>query len=121
MSYNPNLPCGSCPQPAPQPSCQKPKCGSCKSNCNIPHLVVDTVAELTGICGAFVTVRDENAVYHIDSNGNPVAVSRNPIFLDNHVPSIGLYKSTVVYDFAANKQYVYNYAGDFREVAGGLI
>lgn len=92
--------------------CAKPK----QSCCNIPHYVVETYSEVQEYRNAYVTVRDENAVYHVDVSGNPVAVSRSAIFEDNHTPEIGEYRQNVVYDFINNKMYIYNPVGMFRTV-----
>ena len=92
--------------------CSKPKQGCC----NIPHVVVETYAEVQEFRNSYVTVRDENAVYHVDVSGNPVAVSRSAIFEENHTPDIGEYRQNVVYDFINNKMYIYDPTGMYRTV-----
>lgn len=86
-------------------------CEGCGKKC---HEVVDTYAEVQEYRNAFVTVRDENAVYHVDELGNPVAVSRSAIFKNNFTPTVGAYKQNVVYDFQSNVFYVYNPAGEYK-------
>lgn len=104
-------------------SCKKQSsCGtsSCKTNCSPCfdkcHVVVDTYAEVQDYRNALVTVRDENAVYHVDSTGNPVAVSRSAIFEENHSPEVGKYKQNIVYDFINNNAYIYNNVGLYRTI-----
>lgn len=103
MACNQN--CNSTPQPCTS------GCTDCANKC---HEVVDTYADAQGFRNAFVTVRDENAVYHVDEVGNPVAVSRSAIYKNNHSPVVGAYKQNVVYDFAQNKFYVYDPAGAYK-------
>lgn len=87
-------------------------CTGCGNKC---HEVVDTYAEVQDFRNAFVTVRDENAVYHVDEVGNPVAVSRSAIFKDNYTPVLGDYKQNIVYDFANNVFYVFGPTGTYKE------
>lgn len=113
---------GSCDQPKCAPKnpcgrrsfCQKQKPSS--KCCDIPHRVVETYSEVQEYRNAFVTVRDENAVYHVDSTGNPVSVSRSAIFRENYTPQTNDYRQNVVYDFSNNKMYVYNEVGQYRTV-----
>lgn len=86
-------------------------CVGCGKKC---HEVVDTYADVQEYRNAFVTVRDENAVYHVDEIGNPVAVSRSFIFKTDYVPSVGDYKQNVVYDLVNNVFYVYDPAGNYK-------
>lgn len=86
-------------------------CTGCGNKC---HEVVDTYADVQEFRNAFVTVRDENAVYHVDEVGNPVAVSRSAIFKNNYIPEVGAYKQNVVYDFANDVFYVYDPNGNYR-------
>lgn len=94
---------------------------------DIPHAVVDTRYEdgkdlLRKYPGAYVTVRDENAVYHVSKPGynclpNAVSVSRNPIYRDNYDPERDKrYKMNTVYDFLNNKAYVFDNDGDVRVI-----
>lgn len=91
-------------------------CSNYPSAGNQGHFVVETYAEVQSFHNAFVTVRDENAVYHVDEAGNPVSVSRSPIFKDNYVAVAGDYKQNTVYDFATNSAYIFNPAGAFKKV-----
>lgn len=113
--------CQSCQQPsctdtkpcARRSFCKKPANKQC---CDIPHRVVQTYSEVQEYRNAYVTVRDENAVYHVDASGNPVAVSRSAIFRENYSPAINDYRQNVVYDFINDKMYVYNEVGIYRTV-----
>lgn len=75
---------------------------------------MDTYADVQAFRNAFVTVRDENAVYHVDERGNPVAISRSAIFKTNYTPAAGAYKQNVVYDFANNLFYIFDPAGNYK-------
>lgn len=86
-------------------------CTECAKKC---HEVVDSYDEVQEFRNAFVTVRDENAVYHVDDIGNPVAVSRSAIFKANYTPVTGDYKQNVVYDFQNDAFYVYDPSGNFK-------
>jgi len=85
-------------------------CVGCGHKC---HEVVDTFAETHQYRNAFVTVRDENATYHVDEVGNSIAVSRNPIYSDTYTPAVGDYKNTVVYNFAQEEGYVFDPVGNY--------
>jgi hypothetical protein len=86
-------------------------CTGCGNKC---HEVVDTYAEVQEFRNAFVTVRDENAVYHVDDIGNPVAVSRSAIFKNSYTPVVGDYKQNVVYDFVNEVFYVFDPSGQYK-------
>lgn len=78
------------------------------------HTVVDTYAEVQEFRNMYVTVRDENAVYHVDEIGNPVAVSRSFIFKTDYTPSEGEYKQNIVFDLVNDAFYVYDPAGQYK-------
>lgn len=85
-------------------------CVGCSNKC---HEVVDTYAEIDKYRNAFITVRDENATYHVDEVGNAIAVSRNPIYNDEYTPQVGDYKNVTVYNFAEEEAYVFDPAGNY--------
>lgn len=103
------MPCTTCNDDDDRTTAQD--CGANKC-----HEVVDTYADIIDIRNAFVTVRDENAVYHIDSIGNPVAVSRSALYIAGFQPVTGAYKQNTVYDFSVNKGYVFDQLGNFKTV-----
>jgi hypothetical protein len=103
----PTKPCGR------RSFCKKQKSTKC---CDIPHRVVETYSEVQDYRNAYVTVRDENAVYHVDKSGNPVAVSRSAIFIDDYTPQMNDYRQNIVYDFINNKAYIYNPVGLYRTI-----
>lgn len=78
------------------------------------HVVVDRVDQVSRFRNKFVTVRNENATYHVDEVGNTIAISRNPIFSDDYVPNVGDYAMVTVYNFAANEFYIFNADGEFK-------
>lgn len=90
--------------------------GGCQGCANKCHEVVDTYADVSYYHNAYVTVRDENAVYHVDEAGNILCVNRNPLWSETYVPTVGDYKSTVIYNFAANEGYVFDPAGNYRVI-----
>lgn len=85
-------------------------CVGCSQKC---HEVVDTFAEVDQFRNAFVTVREENATYHVDEVGNAIAVSRNPVFDNEYIPTAGDYKNVIVYNFTAEEGYVFNPSGAY--------
>ena len=101
--------------------CQNPvvPCDGCTGCGNKCHEVVDSYSDLSGLRNAFVTVRDENAVYHLDEVGNPIAVSRSAIFKQGFTPTVGAYKQNTVYDFASNIAYVYAPDGQYKTITLG--
>ena len=92
-------------------ACPDTTCGS--GTLAFDHQVAQTASELTSYRNSYATVLDENAVYHIDCNGNPVSVSRNPVREDGHNPTNGNYKNNLVFDFTNLKAYYYSYDGTF--------
>lgn len=94
----------------PPKTSPKGGCVGCSNKC---HEVVDTFSQVSFYRNAFVTVRDENATYHVDEVGNAIAVSRNPIYNEDYEPTAGDYKNTVVYNFAEGEAYVFDPAGNY--------
>lgn len=78
------------------------------------HKIVDTFEEVGQFRNAFVTVREENATYHTDSVGNALAISRNPIFINDFTPEVGTYKNNIVYDVASGSFYAYDFDGNYK-------
>lgn len=78
------------------------------------HEVVDRVDEVNRFRNTFVTVRNENATYHVDEVGNTISISRNPIFSDDYVPNVGDYVMATVYNFAANQFYIFDANGNYK-------
>lgn len=101
MSCNNN--CGGC-------KCKADKCAVYK----IEHMVVDDRSEASYFRNAYVTVRNENAVYHVDGMGNTVTLSRTPIFSDTYTPQVGDYKNNTVYNFAVEEGYVFDSSGNYK-------
>ena len=104
------------------------KCNAAAPICNIPHTVVDTRfvdgKDITkNFPGYYVDVRDENAIYHVSQpkDGciiNSLVVARLPIYKDNYDPkTMATYRNNVVFDFTANKMFVFDYNKNYRVVA----
>lgn len=92
------------------------KCGCEADKCavyKITHEVVDDISEVSYFRNAYVTVTNENAVYHVDGLGNPVAVSRNPLFSNTYSPQVGDYKMTTVYNFSIGEAYIFDGDGNY--------
>lgn len=94
---------------------------SCQNNCNRTqdcntrcHEVVQDASEVSFFRNAFVTVLNENAIYHTDARGNIISVSRNPIFNEDYTPTTGDYKMVTVYNFAVDEAYVFDGQGNYR-------
>lgn len=98
------------------PTYKPPKttpCNGCVGCGNKCHEVVETLAEVSSYRNAFVTVLEENATYHVDEVGNIIAVSRNPIYNNDYVPTIGDYKSATVFNFSIKEGYVFDPDGNY--------
>lgn len=94
----------------------------------IPHTVVDTrfvdgVDVTKNFPGYYVEVRDENTIYHVSTPRegcviNSLAVSRLPIYKDNYDPNtMAVYRNNVVFDFKANKAFVFDFNKKYRTIA----
>jgi len=112
MSKKLNWACGSC---EPKDPCNSCSTDCCRSSAKICHHTVETAADLAGYTNAFVYVRDECTTYHIDDNGNQLAVSKVPKFEDNFNAVQGAYFGVQVFDFANCIAYVYDYNGDVKQ------
>lgn len=93
----------------------------------IPHTLIDTRfvdgKDMTKkFPGYYVEVRDENTIYHVTvpAHGcvaNSLAVARMPIYKENYDPkTMEVYRNNVVYDFAKNKAYIFNFNKEYRVV-----
>jgi hypothetical protein len=84
------------------------------------HEVVDNFPEADVFRDAYVTVRAENATYHVDNVGNVVNVSRSPLYIDDFNPDdIGThvpYKKVWIFDIANKLAYVYDPDGQYVTV-----
>lgn len=94
---------------------------------DIPHTMVDTRfvdgKDVTkNFPGYYVEVRDENAIYHVSTPDEgcvptSLCVAHLPIYRENYNPTTMIrYRNTVVYDFAQNKMYVFDYNKNYRVV-----
>jgi hypothetical protein len=78
---------------------------------------VATFEEARGYRNSYVFVESENATYHVDQDGNPLEVNRQPIYEANHVPVLDKHRNQTVYDFTANIAYQYSLTGEYRSWA----
>lgn len=94
---------------------------------SIPHTVVDTrfvdgKDQTKNFPGYYVEVRDENTVYHVSQPKegcviNSLAVARLPIYKENYSPTtMNTYRNTVVFDFAQNKMFIFDFNKNYRVV-----
>lgn len=90
-------------------------CSSCKpcvSSATICHFVVNTFEEARLYKNSYVVVQDEgNSVYHVDSNGNPVSVSKSILYDPGHTPVVGDQSNAIVVDTTNLIAYYYDPAG----------
>lgn len=82
--------------------------GQCKPTCEIPHSSLDTRFASGGdqmrcLKGFYVAVRDESAVYHVDSNGNPLIVSKLVVEKPLDLNNLERFKSTWQADLENNR------------------
>lgn len=92
-----------------------------KANCEktppvvIPHVSVKTLSEARAFPNHYVFVEETQQWVHIDSYGNTAVLSNGNLYKNNFEPSKyeAVYKSLVVYDFAKQKGYVFNPAGQY--------
>lgn len=82
---------------------------------NIPHVVAATLSEARAFPNHFVFVEETQNWVHVDSYGGAAIMSNPFVFLNNFDPisKEGIFKNTVVFDFAKGKQYIYNPAGQY--------
>lgn len=92
-----------------------------KSNaCSPQPSVVQTqsVEGIKGLSNAFVYVVNINSTFFISSCYEPTLIFAGPVFIDNYSPQgnpLGL-RAQTCYDFANNKAYVFNNAGEYRTI-----
>lgn len=81
----------------------------------IPHVSVKNRAEARAFPNHYVNVEATGEVLHIDEYGNAVSLSKTPIFKNNFKPEdyVGIYQGAQVIDFAAERIYFYNMAGQY--------
>ena len=105
----------------------KCSCNAAAPILEIPHTVVDTRfvdgKDITkNFPGYYVEVRDENTIYHVSTPKagcvlNSLPVARLPIYRENYDPTtMATYRNTVVFDFAANKMFIFDFNKNYRTV-----
>lgn len=101
-------------------ACAKPSCVSCKpceSNAKICHVTVQTAREVRRYRNSYVIVQQEgNALYHVDDRGNPLVVHRQNLFINNHTPEQGAFRSTMVFDMFAKRMFIYDPEGNVKQI-----
>lgn len=94
---------------------------------DIPHTLVDTRfvdgKDVTKCYpGYYVEVRDENAIYHVNTPKDgcvptSLCVAKLPIYRDNYDPNLmARYRNNAVYDFTANLMYIFDFNKNYRVV-----
>lgn len=94
---------------------------------DIPHTLVDTRfvdgKDVTkNFPGYYVEVRDENAIYHVNTPKDgcvitSLCVARLPLYRDNYDPEkMVRYRNNVVYDFVKNVMYVFDFNKNYRVI-----
>lgn len=90
-----------------------------KSNLCSPRpsiVVVQNPEGIKGLSNCFVYVVSLNSTYFISSSHEITILFSGPVYADNYAASVnplGL-RGQTVYDFANNKAYVYDMAGNYR-------
>lgn len=90
-----------------------------QSNACSPQPSVVTVQSIEGIKGlanSFVYVIDINSTFFVNSCYQITIISSGPVYIDNYDPigNILNLRGQSCYDFANNKAYVFNNAGEYR-------
>ena len=94
---------------------------------DIPHTLVDTRfvdgKDVTkNFPGYYVEVRDENAIYHVNTPKDgcvptSLCVAKLALYRENYDPkNMMRYRNNVVYDFSANKMYIFDCNKNYRTV-----
>mgnify|MGYP003588715850 CR=1 FL=1 len=94
---------------------------------DIPHTLVDTRfvdgKDVTkNFPGYYVEVRDENAIYHVNTPKDgcvptSLCVAKLALYRENYDPkNMMRYRNNVVYDFSANKMYIFDFNKNYRTV-----
>lgn len=94
---------------------------------DIPHTLVDTRfvdgKDVTkNFPGYYVEVRDENAIYHVNTPKDgcvptSLCVAKLPIYKENYDPScMSHYRNNTLFDFSANKMYVFDFSKNYRVI-----
>lgn len=104
-----------------------PACIPCIPHATIDDRYVDDRDMLRKYPGYYVTVRNENATYHVGRAGkncapNAVVVARTPIFRDGYDPAImPKYRMNTVYDFLNDRAFIFDNNMDYRTITLGAI
>ena len=122
--------CGACPAGCdPCDTCSKKskvkraclaQCNDCdpcmpqKSMVKICTFVAPTLDEARYFHNSFVFNQQDDCVYYISDDGTPTRFGSTPMFIDNFMPDATPIPRQTVYDFAANKAYVFNQEGEYR-------
>lgn len=97
------------------PICKCDKCRQCEYPA--PNVVtVDSVANMQSLSNCFVNVTSIRTVFFISPQHEITVISSLPVFVDDYdvvTNPLGV-RGQVLYDFANNKAYVYNEAGEYR-------
>lgn len=96
-------------------------CSPCRSNVHICSFVVPTLEEGRVFRDSFVFNQEDDSVYYIAADGAEVAFGTRPLFIDGFDPHTRSIPRQLVFDFTANKGYVYNPEGkakafDLKEI-----
>lgn len=106
-----------CPPPVVSPeSCDPDDCRICHSNVRICSFVVKTTAEVRKYHNSLVYSEEDNTSYWVDDEGVPVITYRTPIYQDDFDPAEANVEMNTVYDFKNLKAYVFNPAGEYRQI-----
>lgn len=91
---------------------------SCSCHSAPAVVVTQTVEGIKGLANSAVYVMSNNTTYYIDSCHKITVISSGPVYVDNYQPQINPLnlRGQTCYDFANNKAYVFNNAGNYRVI-----
>lgn len=81
-------------------------------------VTVQTPEGLKSLANCVAYVISNNTTYYVSNCHEITVISSGPVFVDNYEPVSNplMLRNQVCYDFANNKAYIFNQAGDYRVV-----
>lgn len=91
---------------------------SCSCHSAPAVVVTQTVEGIKGLTNTVVYVVSNNTTYYVGCANQITVISSGPVFVDNYNPNTNqlTLRGQTCYDFANDKAYVFNNAGDYRVI-----
>ena len=91
---------------------------SCSCHSAPAVVVTQTVEGIKGLANSFVYVISNNTTYFVDSCKIITVIMSGPVYVDSYdyLSNPLNLRGQVCYDFANNKAYAYNHAGEYRVI-----